>query len=73
MNAREKLQFCEGLFLFLDELLDAFGGKGEQVIELGFGEGGGFGGALDFDESACPIHCDIHVYFGLDIQGIVEI
>ena len=51
----------------------AFGGQGEQGVHFGAGEGGAFGGALDFDVAAIGGHDDVHVGVAGGVFSVVEI
>lgn len=56
-----------------DKLFDAVVGEVEKLVELGAGEGGFFGGALDFDDKVVGGHDDVEVDGGVEVEGVVEV
>ena len=71
--AYHRLSRCQRLLLECGEFSGAFDGQGEQGVHFGSGEGGAFGGALDFDVAAVGGHDDVHVGVAGGVFSVVEI
>src|SRR5687768_16806284 len=65
--------FAKHAALFVIEQCDPLRSQWKKLVELCLVEGSALAGPLHFHEPTFAAHYDVHVYFGADIEIIVEI